>query len=113
MFKKWDMTLNYIRLHTAGTIPLQKSSSPIFKMTSGHGDQEILGDALEFPTSKLIAKSRFLKGAMTERLASWDQHDTSKRGIPDEKLVRLYEEWGKGGLRGHLKFVPKYHWPHT
>lgn len=65
-------------------------------MTSGHVDQKILGDALEFPTSSLIAKSRFLKGAMTERLASWDQHDTSKRGIPDEKLVRLYEEWGKG-----------------
>lgn len=75
-------------------------------MSSGHSeryasevvDQKILGDALELPTSKLVAKSRFLKAAMTERLASWDQHDVTKRGLPDERLVRLYEAWGKGGF---------------
>lgn len=75
-------------------------------MSSGHSeryasevvDQKILGDALELPTSKLVAKSRFLKAAMTERLASWDQHDLTKRGLPDERLVRLYEAWGKGGF---------------
>lgn len=67
-------------------------------MTGTHLVQKILGDALEFPTSKLVAKSRFLKGATTERLASWDQHVIEKRGMPDAKLVRVYEEWGKGGF---------------
>lgn len=61
-------------------------------------DQKKLGDTLELSTSKQVARSRFLKGAMSERLASWDQHEISKRGVPDEKLVRLYEEWGKGGF---------------
>ena len=68
------------------------------RFTSDAVDQKILGDAVELPFSKLVAKSRFLKGAMTERLASWDQHDIEGRGLPDEKLVRLYEEWGKGGF---------------
>lgn len=60
-------------------------------------NQKILGDPLELPASKLVAQNRFLKAAMTERLASWDQHDVTKRGLPDERLVRLYEAWGKGG----------------
>ena len=68
------------------------------RFTSDAVDQKILGDAIELPFSKLVAKSRFLKGAMTERLASWDQHNIEGRGLPDEKLVRLYEEWGKGGF---------------
>ena len=68
------------------------------RYTSDTIDQKILGDAIELPFSKLVAKSRFLKAAMTERLASWDQHNIDGRGLPDEKLVRLYEEWGKGGF---------------
>ena len=63
--------------------------------TVGHS---ILGDALELPTSKLVAKTRFLKAAMTERLASWDQHNFEGRGLPDERLVQLYDVWGKGGF---------------
>jgi len=35
---------------------------------------------------------------MTERLASWDQHNLDRRGIPSKELIRLYEEWGKGGF---------------
>jgi 2,4-dienoyl-CoA reductase-like NADH-dependent reductase (Old Yellow Enzyme family) len=27
----------------------------------------------------------------------WDQHDPTNRGIPSDELVRVYEEWGKGG----------------
>lgn len=61
-------------------------------------DTSILGDPVELPFSKLVAKSRFMKAAMTERLASWDQHNLEKRGIPNEGLVRLYEAWGKGGF---------------
>ncbi|QRW17443.1 NADH:flavin oxidoreductase/NADH oxidase [Rhizoctonia solani] len=48
------------------------------------------------PFSGKVAKSRFFKAALTERMSSWDQHDPSKRGVPPERLVRLYEEWGKG-----------------
>ena len=60
-------------------------------------DQSILGDAIKLPASGLVAPSRLLKSAMTERMSSWDQHDLGKRGIPSEQLIRLYEEWGKGG----------------
>lgn len=34
---------------------------------------------------------------MTERLSSWDQHDPTKRGVPSKGLIKVYEEWGKGG----------------
>ena len=68
------------------------------RYTSDEVDQKILGEAIELPFSRLVAKSRFLKAAMTERVASWDQHNIDGRGLPDEKLVRLYEEWGKGGF---------------
>lgn len=86
--------------------PANSLTETLLLMSSGQSeryasevvDQKILGDALELPTSKLVAKSRFLKAAMTERLASWDQHDVTKRGLPDDRLVRLYEAWGKGGF---------------
>jgi len=61
-------------------------------------DTTILGDSIKLPTSGLVAKSRFLKAAMTERFASWDQHSLEKRGIPSEQLIKVYEEWGKGGF---------------
>lgn len=56
---------------------------------------QTLGDALTLPNSGLIAKSRFLKAAMTERLSSWNQKDISLRGTPSDKLIHLYEVWGK------------------
>lgn len=43
-------------------------------------------------------------------MASWDQHDLSKRGVPSEGLIRLYEAWGKGGygivLTGNVAIHP-------
>ncbi|PWN96765.1 NADH:flavin oxidoreductase/NADH oxidase [Tilletiopsis washingtonensis] len=60
-------------------------------------DYKILGDAIALPFSGRSAPSRFMKSAMTERLSSWDQHDPTNRGIPSDELVRVYEEWGKGG----------------
>ncbi|CAE6533975.1 unnamed protein product [Rhizoctonia solani] len=60
-------------------------------------DAKLLGESITMPFSGKIAKSRFFKAALTERMSSWDQHDLSKRGAPPERLVRLYEEWGKGG----------------
>ncbi|QRV93333.1 NADH:flavin oxidoreductase/NADH oxidase [Ceratobasidium sp. AG-Ba] len=74
-------------------------------------DAKLLGESIHLPFSGKVAKSRFLKGAMTERMSSWDQHDLSKRGIPSNRLVRLYEEWGKGGygiiLTGNVMIHPE------
>jgi len=61
-------------------------------------DQKILGDNIKLPASGLVAPSRFMKAAMTERLSSWDQHNLEKRGIPSDVLIKAYEEWGKGGF---------------
>jgi 2,4-dienoyl-CoA reductase-like NADH-dependent reductase (Old Yellow Enzyme family) len=61
-------------------------------------DQKILGNSIKLPASGLVAPSRFMKAAMTERLSSWDQHNLEKRGIPSDVLIKAYEEWGKGGF---------------
>ena len=65
---------------------------------SVESNYQILGESITLPFTGLVAKSRFLKAATSERLATWDQHDLSKRGIPGETIIKLYEEWGKGGF---------------
>ena len=49
---------------------------------------------------------------MSERLASFDAGDVHLRGIPDKKLVRLYERWGEGGwgqiLTGNVMIHPEH-----
>lgn len=69
-------------------------------------DQKILGEQVKLPFSGKVAKSRFLKAAMTERLSTWSQHNPSKRGIPTPEIIKVYEEWGLGGygivLTGNL-----------
>ncbi|CEL53995.1 Artemisinic aldehyde Delta(11(13)) reductase OS=Artemisia annua GN=DBR2 PE=1 SV=1 [Rhizoctonia solani AG-1 IB] len=60
-------------------------------------DAELLGQSLQMPFSGRVAKSRFFKGATSERLASWHSKDLSTRGVPSDDLVRLYEAWGKAG----------------
>ncbi len=46
-----------------------------------------------------VLKNRLAKGAMSEQLASPD-------GAPDERMLRLYEQWGAGGsgllITGHV-----------
>jgi 2,4-dienoyl-CoA reductase-like NADH-dependent reductase (Old Yellow Enzyme family) len=48
---------------------------------------------------------------MSERMASWDSKDVSKRGIPSDGLVGLYEGWGKAGygviLTGNVMVHPE------
>ena len=48
------------------------------------------------------APNRFLKGAMTERLSSWDSgkeaHNFEARGIPSKNLINVYRRWGEGSL---------------
>ncbi|CCO32781.1 NADH-dependent flavin oxidoreductase [Rhizoctonia solani AG-1 IB] len=70
-----------------------------------------LGESIHMPFSKRIAKSRFLKAAMSEYMASWDKNDPSKCGIPSDRLVRLYEKWGQAGygiiITGNVMLHPE------
>lgn len=74
-------------------------------------DQTILGDEIKLPFSGRVAKSRFMKGAMTERLSSWDQKDPTKRGTPSKGLINLYKAWGEDDygiiLSGNLLVNPR------
>ncbi|EDU46800.1 NemA NADH:flavin oxidoreductase Old Yellow Enzyme family [Pyrenophora tritici-repentis] len=61
-----------------------------------HKDPAPLGKPLDFVFSKKTAQNRFLKGAMTERLSSWDPKNLEARGVPSKNLVNVYKHWGKG-----------------
>ncbi|TVY29714.1 NADH-dependent flavin oxidoreductase nadA [Lachnellula hyalina] len=63
---------------------------------SDSSDASPLGKPLKFEFSGKTASNRFLKGAMTERLSSWDPKDFKKRGIPSKNLVNVYKRWGEG-----------------
>lgn len=57
-----------------------------------------LRQPVTFPFSGRTAKNRFLKSAMSERLATFSTFDPCRRGQPTEELVRLYETWAKGDI---------------
>ncbi|KAG2148901.1 hypothetical protein DEU56DRAFT_729964 [Suillus clintonianus] len=59
---------------------------------------ELLSQPVTFPFSGRTAKNRFLKSAMSERLATFSTFDPYGRGQPTEELVRLYETWAKGDI---------------
>lgn len=59
-------------------------------------DASPLGKPLHFEFSKKTARNRFLKGAMTERISSWDTKNLEARGIPSDNLVNVYRRWGEG-----------------
>lgn len=61
-------------------------------------DPSPLGEPLKFAFSGLAAKNRFMKGAMTERLSTWDPEVLEKRGIPTPELINVYRRWGEGGF---------------
>lgn len=61
-------------------------------------DASVLGKPLHFSFANRDAPNRFIKGAMTERLSSWDPEDFSKRGIPSENLIKAYQRWGEGEI---------------
>ncbi|KAI0391954.1 NADH:flavin oxidoreductase/NADH oxidase [Xylariaceae sp. FL0594] len=61
-------------------------------------DPAPLGEPLHFEFSGRTAPNRFLKGAMTERLSSWDPKDLPKRGVPSKELINAYRRWGEGGI---------------
>jgi hypothetical protein len=58
-------------------------------------DASSLGKPLKFEFSGRVAKNRFLKVAMTERLSSWDPKDFKARGIPTKNLINVFKYWGE------------------
>lgn len=75
-------------------------------------DPSPLGQPLKFEFSGVTAKNRFMKGAMTERLSSWDPKNLEKRGIPSPELINVYRRWGQGGfgvlLTGNVMIEPDH-----
>ncbi|GAB0138951.1 hypothetical protein EsDP_00007170 [Epichloe bromicola] len=61
-------------------------------------DPAPLREPLKYEFSGRTAANRILKGAMTERLSTWDPKDLEKRGIPTKELINVYKRWGQGGF---------------
>ncbi|KAK8023725.1 hypothetical protein PG993_011791 [Apiospora rasikravindrae] len=74
---------------------MASSQSP--RIASEKVDVSPLAQPLHFEFSGKTAPNRFLKGAMTERLSTWDPADKPKRGVPTEQLINVYRRWGEGG----------------
>lgn len=55
-----------------------------------------------FTNSKYIidneTEPHWIQAAMSERSATWDVEDLSKRGIPTPELINAYDKWGNGGF---------------
>ncbi|KUM57725.1 hypothetical protein ACN42_g9448 [Penicillium freii] len=66
------------------------------RFPSENVDVSPLGAPLQFEFSQRKASNRFLKAALTERMASWSPTDLSARGIPSQTLINLYRRWGEG-----------------
>ncbi|KAM0721123.1 hypothetical protein Q7P37_003409 [Cladosporium fusiforme] len=75
---------------------------------SEKADPAPLGQPLHFEFANRDAPNRFLKGAMTERISSWDPNNLEARGIPSKNLHNVYKRWGEGGigniLTGNIMF---------
>ncbi|KAI4102993.1 MAG: hypothetical protein L6R37_004075 [Teloschistes peruensis] len=72
--------------------------APAARYDSEDVDPSPLGKPLEFSFSGRTASNRFLKGAMTERIASWDPKNLEARGIPSKNLINVYKRWGEGQI---------------
>ncbi|KAG0152671.1 hypothetical protein PDIDSM_2476 [Penicillium digitatum] len=66
------------------------------RFPSDNVDVSSLGAPLQFEFSQRKAPNRFLKAALSERMASWSPTDLSARGIPSPNLINLYRRWGEG-----------------
>mgnify|MGYP004505801099 CR=1 FL=1 len=72
--------------------------APSARYESDSKDASPLGKPLKFEFSGQTAPNRFLKGAMTERISSWDPENFEARGVPSKNLINLYRRWGEGGI---------------
>ena len=61
-------------------------------------DAAPLGKPLHFEFANRDAPNRFIKGAMTERISSWDPKNLEARGIPSKNLRNVYRRWGEGAI---------------
>ncbi|RVX67421.1 hypothetical protein B0A52_08774 [Exophiala mesophila] len=63
-------------------------------------DTSVLNEPITLPFSGRIAKNRFLKAPMTERLCQWNAEgeDISNRGVPTPEYLHLYKRWGEGNI---------------
>uniref|UniRef100_A0A7E4UPX5 Oxidored_FMN domain-containing protein n=1 Tax=Panagrellus redivivus TaxID=6233 RepID=A0A7E4UPX5_PANRE len=68
-------------------VPVQETVSPAK-----------LAEPITFPTSNRIAKNRFMKAALTERVATWIPDDRKKCGFPTTDLCNMYEKLTHGGF---------------
>jgi 2,4-dienoyl-CoA reductase-like NADH-dependent reductase (Old Yellow Enzyme family) len=57
-----------------------------------------LDQPVTFNFSRKTAKNKFMKSAMSERLATFTSHNPMERGRPTEELLRLYETWATGDI---------------
>ncbi|VDK47671.1 unnamed protein product [Anisakis simplex] len=75
-------------------------SEPITRWESADGaDQSVLAQRLRFPyASNVVAPNRFMKSAMSEQLATFEQNDMQSSGIPTRELTHLYEKFADGGF---------------
>ncbi|KAJ5775661.1 uncharacterized protein N7511_000672 [Penicillium nucicola] len=84
------------------------SSTP--RLECADVDPSPLGQPLNFEFSGRAAPNRFLKGAMSERLASFSLKDVNARGIPSAELIQAYKSWGAGqigiNLTGNVMIDP-------
>ncbi|KGO54344.1 Aldolase-type TIM barrel [Penicillium expansum] len=72
------------------------SSTPRFQCADV--DPNPLAQPLPFSFSRRSAPNRFLKGAMSERLASFSLADIESRGIPSLELIHAYKIWGESSI---------------
>lgn len=73
-------------------------STAIPRYESDSDNISALAKPLDFAFSGKSAPNRFMKGAMTERLSSWDPKDLEKRGTPSKRLINAYRRWGEGSI---------------
>ncbi|KAK3623865.1 hypothetical protein LTR56_020761 [Elasticomyces elasticus] len=72
--------------------------APIARFESEEVDASSLGEPLKYEFSGRTAPNRFMKGAITERLSSWDPKNLKARGIPSKELINTYRLWGEGEI---------------
>ncbi|KAI0433931.1 hypothetical protein F5Y09DRAFT_350060 [Xylaria sp. FL1042] len=75
-------------------------------------DASPLAEPLQFHFCGNTANNRFLKSAITERMATWHPTNLEKRGVPTKELVNVYKRWGEGGfgimITGNIMIEPDH-----
>lgn len=63
------------------------------RYSSGDVSPEPLAQELSFHPSGRIAKNRFMKSPMAEKLATWSPKTPEDRGIPTKESIELYKRY--------------------